>query len=50
MQVLENYLSKLDSLADNASAFVDPLAIVEDLQNLTFQGGLSESDLSKLQW
>jgi len=45
MQVLESYLAKFDSLSENAAAFVDPLAIVQDLKNLCFNE-VSESDLN----
>lgn len=34
--VLGNYLVKLESLSENTSAFVDPLAIIQDLKNFLF--------------
>jgi hypothetical protein len=44
MQALSSYLVKFAALADNSLAFVDPLALVQDLRNLCFNE-LSDTEL-----
>ncbi len=47
MQAIEGYLAKIDSMAEGAVIFVDPLAVVQDLKNICLNE-ISENELGEL--